>query len=100
MAPTRVCNRIERGVQNDGRQEGRMAAQSGEHRVVDREVHVVLVELVVEAAAHQHLLNVALHERQEHTHADALVLFAHLQVQSIQYLNTLGKIFNRKLLFR
>lgn len=68
-----------------------LRTESAEHGVMKREVHVVLVELVVEAAAHQHLLNVALHERQEHIHADAFVLLAHLQVQSIQYLNTVAK---------
>ena len=46
-------------------------AQSGEHSIVDREEHVLLVELLVEAAAHQMLLHVSLHERQEHRYANS-----------------------------
>ena len=82
MARAHIRDWVEGRVQNDGGEKRRVAAKSSEHRVVDREEHVVLVELVVETVAHEHLLNVALHERKEHTHTDVLVLFTHLNNQN------------------
>ena len=52
-----IRDRVEERVQNDGCEERQVTG----HRVVDYEEYVVLVELVIKAAAHEHLLNVALH---------------------------------------